>query len=130
MKSGIVSSFLLIVLTAYLVIPVLPVIDYLINKDYIAENQCINKDKPKSCCNGKCHMVKQLQKTNKNSDNGPKNTGSRVQLKEMNEYIVNRTCSYTKEISRHKYFVYNIVTSDQLACSAIFVPPKHSSVCI
>jgi len=130
MKSGIVSSFLLIVLTAYIVIPVLPVIDYLINKDYIAKNLCINKDKPKSCCKGKCHMVKQLQKTNKNTDNDPKNTNSRVQLKELNEFIISRTCSYTREITRHKYFVYNFFTSDQLACSAIFVPPKHSAACI
>ena len=130
MKSGIVSSFLLIVLTAYIVIPVLPVIDYLINKDYIAKNLCINKDKPKSCCKGKCHMVKQLQKTNKNTDNDPKNTNSRVQLKELNEFIIARTCSYTSEITSYKYFVYNLFTSDQLACSAIFVPPKHSAACI
>jgi hypothetical protein len=130
MKAVIVSGILLLVMAAYLIIPVIPVVDYLINKDYIAKNLCINKDKPKSCCKGKCHMVKQLQKTNQNTDNDPKNTNSRVQLKELNEYIISKTCSYTAEISSHTYFVYNIVTSDQLACSAIFVPPKHSSCCI
>jgi len=127
MKSVIVSGILLLVMAAYLIIPVIPVVDYLINKDYIAKNLCINKDKPKSCCKGKCHMVKQLQKTNKNTDNDPKNTNSRVQLKELNEFIISKVCSYTAEISSHTYFVYNIVTSDQLACSAIFVPPKHFS---
>jgi len=130
MKTGIVSSFLLLVLGAYLIIPVIPVIDYLINKDYIAKTLCINKDKPKSCCKGKCHMVKQLQKTNKNTDNDPKNSNSRVQLKELNEFIISKACSYTAEISSHTYFVYNIVTFDQLACSAIFVPPKFVSNCI
>jgi len=126
MKTVLVSLILLLVLAAYIIIPVVPVIDYLVNKDYIAKNLCINKDKPKSCCKGKCHMVKQLQKTNKNTDNDPKNTSSRVQLKELNEFVVSRTCSYTPEINSHTYFVYNILTSDQLAYSAIFVPPKHS----
>jgi hypothetical protein len=130
MKNGIISGILLLVLSAYLIIPVLPVIDYLINKDYIAKNLCVNKDKPKSCCKGKCHMVKQLQKTNKNTESDPKNTSSRVLLKELNEFIINRTCSYTAKITRHTYFAYNIITSDQLACSAIFVPPKLSSTFI
>jgi hypothetical protein len=75
-------------------------------------------------------MVKQLQKTNQNTDNDPQNTNNRVQLKELNDFIISKACSYTAEISSHTYFVYNIVTSDQLACSAIFVPPKHSSCCI
>jgi hypothetical protein len=130
MKTGIVSSFLLLVLGAYLIIPVIPVIDYLINKEYVAKNLCVNKDKPKSCCKGKCHMVKQLQKTNKSTDNDPKNTSSRFQLKELNEFIVSRTCSYTPKITSCTYFLSNIVTSDQLACSAIFVPPKFASNCI
>ena len=129
MKTGIVASFLLLVLGAYMIIPVIPVIDYLINKDYIAKTLCINKDKPKSCCKGKCHMVKQLQKTNKNTDNDPKNSSSRVQLKEINEFIISRTCLFTAKISRHKYYIYNVLTPDQLACSAIFVPPKFSSNC-
>lgn len=126
MKNGIISGLLLLVLSAYLIIPVVPVIDYLINKDYIAKNLCVNKDKPKSCCKGKCHMVKQLQKTNKNTESDPKNTSNRVQLKELNEFILNKACSYNEEITSHTYFVYNIFTSDQLACSAIFVPPKSS----
>ena len=130
MKTGIVASFLLLVLGTYLIIPVIPVIDYLINKDYIAKTLCINKDKPKSCCKGKCHMVKQLQKTSKNTDTDPKNTSSRVQLKDLNEFLINRTCLFTAKITRHIYFLYNVLTPDQLACSAIFVPPKFSSNCI
>jgi len=128
MKSAIVSGILLLVMAAYLIIPVVPVIDYLVNKDYIAKNLCINKDKPKSCCKGKCHMVKQLQKTNKSTESDPQNTGNKAQLKELNEFVISKTCSYTAEITTHKYIVYNILEFSQLACSAIFVPPKQSSV--
>jgi hypothetical protein len=125
MKSVIVSCILLIVMAAYLIIPAIPVIDYLINKEYIAKNLCVNKDKPKSCCKGKCHMVKQLQKATKNSETDPRNTNNRVQLKELNEFIISRTCSYTAEITSYKYLVYNILVFSQLACAAIFVPPEQ-----
>ena len=29
---------------------------YLLNKDYITDQFCINKDKPELKCNGKCHL--------------------------------------------------------------------------
>ncbi len=38
------------------------VIDYLVNTDFITETFCINKEKPKMKCNGKCHLSKQLKK--------------------------------------------------------------------
>lgn len=42
--------------------PVQPYLEYIINQDYIAEFLCINKDKPELQCNGKCHLVKQIEK--------------------------------------------------------------------
>jgi len=116
-------------MAAFIIIPVVPVIDYLINKDYIAKNLCINKDKPKSCCKGKCHMVKQLQKTNPDTEKDSQNTNNRVQLKDLNEFIICKPVSFSPQIVRYKYQTYNILTSDQLACSDIFVPPKFSSTC-
>jgi hypothetical protein len=43
--------------------PVLPVLDYVVNYDYISKELCVNKDKPKMHCNGKCHLIKELAKT-------------------------------------------------------------------
>ncbi len=42
--------------------PVMPLANYLINQDYIAEFLCINKDKPELECNGKCYLSEQLKK--------------------------------------------------------------------
>lgn len=124
MKTGIISGILLLVLSAYLIIPVLPVIDYLINKDYIANNLCINKDMPKSCCKGKCHMVKQLQKTNQNPGNDTKNTDKRTQLKDLNEFVLSSTNDFTIEKISIKYLDYYTSDYYQLASYTIFVPPK------
>ena len=42
--------------------PVLPVVDYIVNYDYISKVLCVNKTKPKMHCNGKCHLMKELAK--------------------------------------------------------------------
>lgn len=44
--------------------PVMPVIDYWIDYDYIATVLCVNKDKPELQCNGKCHLMEELSKVN------------------------------------------------------------------
>lgn len=33
---------------------------YGLNIDYIVETYCVNKEKPKLQCNGKCHLAKQI----------------------------------------------------------------------
>ncbi len=49
-----------------LVKPVLPVIDYIVNYEYISKVLCVNKAKPKMKCNGKCHLMKELAKASEN----------------------------------------------------------------
>ena len=41
--------------------PIAPLIEYVINYDYISKVLCINKDKPELRCNGKCHLMKKLK---------------------------------------------------------------------
>ncbi|MBA4320815.1 MAG: hypothetical protein C0412_20695 [Flavobacterium sp.] len=43
--------------------PALPVIDYVVNYEYISTVLCVNKAKPKLQCNGKCHLMKELAKS-------------------------------------------------------------------
>ena len=42
--------------------PVMPLANYIINQNYIADFLCINKDKPELECNGKCYLADQLKK--------------------------------------------------------------------
>jgi len=51
-----------------LVQPVLPVLEYLINYDYIVNELCENRDKPILTCNGKCYLGDQVEKQ---LDRGP-----------------------------------------------------------
>lgn len=42
--------------------PAFPVLNYIINYDYIAKELCENKKQPQLGCNGKCHLKKELAK--------------------------------------------------------------------
>ena len=42
--------------------PVMPVLEYIFNYDYIVAELCENKAKPELHCNGKCHLMKELAK--------------------------------------------------------------------
>lgn len=64
MKTRLVPiAFTLLYLLAMLK-PVMPVFDYVINQDYIAEYLCINKDKPDMHCDGKCYLMQMLEEEN------------------------------------------------------------------
>lgn len=47
--------------------PIQPYVEYFLNQDYIAEFLCINKEKPELQCQGKCHLMKQLEKQDENN---------------------------------------------------------------
>lgn len=59
----IVKKILFLLALFMLLKPVLPVIDYVVNYEYITKVLCVNKAKPKLQCNGKCHLMKELAKT-------------------------------------------------------------------
>ncbi len=59
-----ISLFLLFMYILAWMIPYMPYIEYELNKKYIAEVLCENKDKPEMHCNGKCHLKKQIKKAN------------------------------------------------------------------
>jgi len=61
-----VKHFLVIIILLMLFRPVLPVVDYIINHDYIAKELCINRAKPQMHCNGKCQLMKALAKSSEN----------------------------------------------------------------
>ena len=42
--------------------PIFPVVEYIVNYDYITKVLCENKAKPELKCNGKCHLMKELAK--------------------------------------------------------------------
>ena len=57
-----VKKILFLLALFMLLKPVLPVVEYIVNYEYITKVLCVNKAKPKMQCNGKCHLKKELAK--------------------------------------------------------------------
>jgi len=62
MKKLIITHLLLNLYLLVLVQPALPVLEYLVNYDYIVSELCENRDKPILTCNGKCYLGDQVEK--------------------------------------------------------------------
>ena len=68
----------------------IPYIEYAIFKPYIAKNLCVNKDKPRSCCEGKCFrekQVKQVNSTHETETTNSTNSNKIPQTKEIKEFL-------------------------------------------
>jgi len=120
-------KFLSIVFTTlYLVAmlkPVEPILEYCFNYNYIVEVLCVNKDKPRLNCNGKCYLMKQLQK--QSSENSTKKSQS-IQLEnypigfiEIAEIIQPRQFNFTLKPT---YFYFN--NYSYLEGNIPFQPPQ------
>ena len=47
------------------------VLDFRLNRNYIAQNLCVNRNKPQMHCNGKCHMMKVMKQEQKKDQDNP-----------------------------------------------------------
>jgi hypothetical protein len=52
------------------------ILEYQVNKDFIAKNLCINRAKPLSCCAGKCYLDKKMA-TDESQQQTPGKSGQR-----------------------------------------------------
>lgn len=43
--------------------PLFPIVEYLVNYEYISKVLCVNKEKPIMACNGKCYLMSELAKS-------------------------------------------------------------------
>ena len=61
----------------------LVVVEYKMNRDFIAKNLCINKVRPKMHCNGKCQMMKKLAEEEKQNTSNNTNNSSKEKVQEL-----------------------------------------------
>ena len=60
--------------------PLLPLVEYAVNYEYISKVLCENKEKPIMGCNGKCYLMKQLAAT---SESEKPRTDKKIIVKSM-----------------------------------------------
>ena len=109
-----------------LIKPVLPVVEYMVNYDYISKVLCENKTKPKLKCNGKCHLMKELAKASE--DEKPINSDKKDNSKHEVEIlffqeITNVDFFQVMSINKRQSSINYTNIYDYLDSKFIFHPP-------
>ena len=102
-------------------------INYLLNKAEITELFCINKEKPKLECNGKCHLGKELAKENSDSDANPfsgKTSKTEIPQVIISEKVSDFSFKVETEIDQVQEIGYKSVLHPSLFTSKILHPPQ------
>lgn len=104
--------------------PLLPIIEYYANYDYIATVLCENKDKPYLECNGKCYLQKQLKKASHDTHDH-KSTVPKINL---DDYPVSPLTYYSSNLKTCKIENQDKLMPDSKYANAffntVFKPPK------
>lgn len=121
------KKLVLIVALALFLKPLLPVLDYVINYDYIVKELCENKAKPELKCNGKCHLMKEMAKAAENEKpiNSDKKDNSKQEIEVLfynNAFVFHLKIS--PRFSSEK--INNLYTNhyDYLSDYVFFHPPS------
>jgi hypothetical protein len=102
----------------------LMVIDYAVNKDYIAKNLCENRNKPTLHCNGKCQLMKKMAVEDDQSNKTT--SGSSVAKTPFTEVLFNAAFSLISLATSASDCLYNdfyLVAIPSSFHSSIFHPP-------
>ncbi len=119
------KKIVFIILIALILKPILPVVDYIVNYEYISKVLCVNKAKPMMHCNGKCHLMKELAKAaeteNPKSSDKKQNTPIQEVLffKEIKSFsIVSFSFSTESKINSSYLELYSYLNTN-----SVFHPP-------
>ncbi|MFI8377902.1 hypothetical protein [Leeuwenhoekiella sp. NPDC079379] len=94
--------------------PVVPVFDYIFNYDYIADELCVNRDKPELNCNGRCYLMQALADEASKKKNAEER-GAKNNLSLNITYFINHNLNWefdfviieSKNIAKDTYILYD-----------------------
>jgi hypothetical protein len=119
---------LLVLILIYIVKPITPFFEYYLRKDYIAKNLCVNRDKPNSCCHGKCYLKKQLANESEPTEADHKDNSRKTNHNEISVFIIKKTDlpilideSVSNRATFNNFYCYSFLPE-------IFVPPEESGL--
>jgi len=103
--------------------PVLPVVSYMANYDYITKVLCENKAKPQIHCNGKCHLMKELAKAADQEKPLSEKKSSHIEAEVLfcQAFADYTFVRYTNAVKKNTPVYRNLYS--HLNCAPVFHPP-------
>ncbi|MBK7149618.1 MAG: hypothetical protein IPH78_12575 [Bacteroidetes bacterium] len=119
---NILALFLAFSFFAQSFVPVGMVAYYHINKRYIAQQLCENRNNPASNCQGHCYLSKQLKK----AEEGERKQSSGI-IKEKEEIIADEhtllPATYFPDFTVYQFIPYSASHIPAEACTTLLKPP-------
>ena len=122
----ILALFLIFALSFQCLVQLGLVVDFTINRDFIAKTFCVNKAKPELKCNGKCHLAKSLKKSaSKEEQSGQRESKNEIQIPVFiqNDFFKIEFNSAKLEASTLHEFAYT-ASIPQFVQLSVFQPPQ------
>ena len=110
MKNKLAVLFLFSVYVLAMTKPYVPFIKYYANYEYFSKVLCINRDKPKLKCNGKCQLTKELKKSN----NQNLDTNTTIPSINIDDIPISTINQFSYEFISFKFLLYKIIHIDDL----------------
>lgn len=122
-QSRMYGMLCLLIMVFYFIRPVLPFIEYAVNKEYIAHNLCINKDNPQSCCEGKCYLHKQIKNNSEPMD--ADNENKLVKVQKIEDHLKSNDILIQSGEEPVKLIVVTSIQIISFFVQRIFIPPRN-----
>ncbi len=100
-------------------------VDFSVHQDFIAKVFCINKDVPGSTCNGKCHLKKQLKKTEEDKHNKTASILKENSSPSFHLPMVIFCCKQQATAQNKVNFPFRSSFQNSLFLDSLFRPPQN-----
>jgi hypothetical protein len=98
-------------------------VDYQLNKNYIASALCENRGKPLCCCRGKCFLKKQLQKDEDASKNNLPVSKDKIDVSLFCETVSRNY--FNDQVAQKIFFDRYLLKKYSAALTPVFHPPGN-----
>jgi len=96
------------------------IVHFKLNQKNIEKEFCVNKAKPELQCHGKCHLKKELQKSEKESDLELNSISKKIDMALISN--IEFQIEIVKVINSNRVLIYKELGASE-PCLRIFVPP-------
>jgi hypothetical protein len=122
LKNQTLGTFFYMLYLVAMMQPVMPLIEYNLNKEYIVSTLCENRDKPELACNGKCYLQTKIEQSEQKSHD---HSIPKIDLSKYPVSLVDVINSSKKEKGKkyNKPEFYDLVKKTNSFHTSLFKPP-------
>jgi hypothetical protein len=104
--------------------PVLPLIDYLVNYDYIVENLCEQRNELENLCMGSCYLNEQLKEKILEQQSKPEKSEAKINLLMLSFHFAEDDRQELKTFEDFQYFHYLTIDLRSYKTKPLLPPPQ------